>query len=106
MQNDGATVTLNLNNADFQQGLFALGKDERNKAIETLRKISKMRWDQIYADNGLKWEKITTATPPKGASVVYTLRISRSRRATAYRDGTTMCFLSIAPDHDATYGRK
>jgi hypothetical protein len=37
---------------------------------------------------------------------VYSLRISRSRRATAHRDGEFMRLLTIAPDHDATYGKK
>lgn len=100
------TVALDLNNPVFQRNLFALEKDERHQAVETLRKISQMRWDQIYADKGLHWEKIHSVTPPKGIPAIYSLRLNRARRATAYRDGNIMRFLTIAPDHDATYGRK
>jgi len=34
------------------------------------------------------------------------MRITQSRRATAYREGNFMRFLTIAQDHDAAYGRK
>jgi hypothetical protein len=34
------------------------------------------------------------------------MRITQSRRATAYREGNFMRFLAIAQDHDAAYGRK
>ena len=44
--------------------------------------------------------------PPKGIGAVYTLRITQSRRASAYRDGNFLRFLTIAPDHDAAYGKK
>jgi hypothetical protein len=37
---------------------------------------------------------------------VYSLRISRSRRATAHRDGEFLLLLTIAPDHDSTYRKK
>lgn len=106
MMGDGATVTLDLNNPVFQDNLFLLEKDERHQAVDTLRKISRMTWQQVYSDKGLHWEKIHSVTPPKGIPAIYSLRINRSRRATAYRDGNVMRFLTIAPDHDATYGRK
>jgi hypothetical protein len=106
MANDGKTVELDLNNPIFQQNLFGLEKDERHQAVETLRKIRSLRWDQVYADKGLRWEKITSVTPPKGIPAIYSLRINGSRRATAFRDGNVMRFLTVAPNHDATYGRK
>ncbi|GHC50294.1 hypothetical protein [Neogemmobacter tilapiae] len=104
MPND--RVELDLNNPVFQENLFNLPKDIRHQAIETLRKIRQLTWQQVYSDNGLKWEKILSVTPPKGIAALYSLRISQSRRATAYRDGNLMRMLTIAPDHDATYGRK
>jgi len=61
---------------------------------------------QLYRDPGIKWEKITSITPQAGIDAVYSLRISRSRRATAHREGAYMRLLTIAPDHDATYGKK
>lgn len=106
MANDQKTVELDLNNAIFQENLFGLEKDARHQAVDTLRKIRAMRWEQVYSDKGLHWEKITSVTPPKGMSAIYSLRINRSRRATLYRDGNFMRFLTIASDHDATYGKK
>ncbi len=99
-------VRLDLNNPVFQENLLALPKPERHSALETLKKLRQMSWNQIYRDNGLKWEKIVSITPPAGVSALYSLRITQSRRATAYRDGDFMRLLTIAPDHDATYGKK
>jgi hypothetical protein len=65
-----ALVRLDLNNPVFQEHLFDLQKPERNSAIDTLRKIRLLSWDQVY------------------------------------RDGDFIRLLTIAPDHDSTYGRK
>ena len=99
-------VRLDLNNPVFQDNLFALQKPDRHSALETLNKVRQMSWTQVYRDQGLKWEKITSIKPPPGIPALYSLRITQSRRATAYRDGDFMRFLTIAPDHDATYGQK
>jgi len=101
-----ALVLLDLNNPIFQETLFALPKPERHSAVETLKKIRQLNWPQLYEDRGLKWEKITSVTPPVGIDAIYSLRLSQSRRSTAYRDGEYLRFLTVAPDHDATYGRK
>jgi hypothetical protein len=99
-------VRLDLNNPVFQENLLTLPKPDRHSALETLNKLRRMSWAQVYRDNGLKWEKIVGITPPKGIATIYSLRITQSRRATAYRDGAFIRFLTIAPDHDATYGRR
>ncbi len=99
-------VRLDLNSTVFQKHLFGLQKPERNAAIDTLRMIRQLTWGQLYRDNGLKWEKIVSVKPPQGADALYALRITQARRCTAYRDGDFMRFLTIAPDHDGTYGRK
>jgi hypothetical protein len=99
-------VRLDLNNPVFQANLLTLQKPERHAALDTLNKIRQMSWDQVYRDNGLKWEKISSVTPPAGADAIYSLRITQARRSTAYRDGEYMRFLTVAPDHDSTYGRK
>jgi hypothetical protein len=99
-------IRLDLNNPFFQEQLFALQKPERNAAIDTLRKIHLLSWGQLYRDNGLKWEKIVSVKPPQGIDAIYSLRITQSRRCTAYRDGDFLRFLTVAPDHDSTYGRK
>ena len=100
------TIRLDLNNPVFQEQLLTLQKPERHAALDTLNKIRQLTWNQLYRDPGLKWEKITSVRPPVGIDAVYSLRISRSRRATAHRDGEFMRLLTIAPDHDATYGKK
>ena len=99
------TIRLDLNNPVFQGQLLTLQKPERHAALETLNKIRQLTWNQLYRDSGLKWEKITSVRPSVGIDAVYSLRISRSRRATAFRDGDFIRLLTIAPDHDATYGK-
>lgn len=83
-----------------------LPKQERHSVLETLKRLMGMTWEQVYRDNGLHWEKITSITPPKGIQSIYSIRITRSMRATAYREGNVLRLLTIAPDHDATYGKK
>ena len=72
----------------------------------TLRKLIQLTWDQVYRDQGLKWEKVSSVKPPPGIDAIYTLRITRARRATAFRQGDFLRFLTIEPDHDAAYGKK
>ena len=106
MASRDAEVRLDLNNPVFQEQLLSLQKNERHAALDTLNKIRKLSWNQLYRDQGIKWEKITSIKPPSGIDAVYSLRISQSRRATAHRDGDFIRLLTIAPDHDATYGKK
>ena len=106
MGGNEAPVRLDLNNPVFQEHLFCLQKAERNSAIDTLRKIRQLTWAQLYRDNGLKWEKIISVKPSQGIDAIYSLRITQSRRCTAYRDGEFMRLLTVAPDHDSTYGKK
>jgi hypothetical protein len=106
MASRDASVRLDLNNPVFQEQLLSLQKNERHAALDTLNKIRKLSRNQLYRDQGIKWEKITSIKPPAGIDAVYSLRISQSRRATAHRDGDFIRLLTIAPDHDATYGKK
>lgn len=99
-------VRLDLNNPVFQENLLTLQKPERQAVLDTLNKIRQMTWNQVYRDSGIKWEKIISVKPPTGIAAIYSLRISQNRRAAAYRDGDFMRFLTIAPDHDSTYGKK
>lgn len=100
------SVQLDLNNPVFQENWLNLDKQERSRVTDTLKKLRQLTWNQVYRDQGLKWEKVASLQPPKGIDAIYTLRITQSRRATAYRDGNFMRLLTIAPDHDATYGKK
>ena len=99
-------VKLDLNNPAFQGNLLELDKTERNRVLDTLKKLLKLDWEQVYRDPGLKWEKITSVRPPKGIEAIYSLRITQARRATAFRDGEFIRFLTVQPDHDATYGKR
>ncbi len=99
-------VRLDLNNPIFQGNLLALEKQERNAVLDTLNKLRQMTWNQVYRDSGLKWEKINSVKPPEGIDAIYSLRITLSRRATAYRQQDFIRLLTIAADHDSTYGKK
>lgn len=99
-------IRLDLNNPVFQEHLFKLQKVDRHAALDTLNKIRQLTSIQLYPGPGIKCEKITSIKPPVGIDAVYSLRISRSRRATAHRDGEFLRLLTIAPDHDATYGKR
>lgn len=99
-------VRLDLNNPVFQENLLTLQKPERHAALDTLNKLRQMTWNQVYRDSGLKWEKIISVKPPTGIDAIYSLRITQARRATAYREGEFIRLLTIAPDHDKTYGKK
>ncbi|QCW84959.1 hypothetical protein EQU24_21350 [Methylotuvimicrobium buryatense] len=83
-----------------------LQKPERHAALDSLNKIRQMTWNQVYRDSGIKWEKIISVNPPTGIDAIYSLRITQARRATAYCDGDFIRLLTIAPDHDNTYGKK
>ncbi len=101
-----ALIRLDLNNPVFQENLLSLQKSERHAALDTLNKIRQLTWNRLYRDNGLKWEKVISVKPPAGVAAIYSLRITQSRRATAFRDGDFIRLLTIAPDHDSTYGKK
>jgi len=85
---------------------LGLDKIERNRVLDTLKKLLQLTWNQVYRDQGLKWEKISSVPPPQGVDSLYSLRITQARRATAYRSGDFIRFLTIEPDHDAAYGKK
>jgi len=100
------TLRLDLNNPVFQDALFSLQKTERLAVLDTLKKLRQITWNQLYADKGLRWEKIHSIKPPKGSPALYSMRITKRCRATAYRDGDILRFLTICSDHDAAYGKK
>jgi hypothetical protein len=95
-------VKIDLNNPVFQDHLFRLQKNEQVAILKTLRKISQMSWEQVYADKGLKWEAIISRTGPHGAWL-YTFRIGKGFRAVACRERDWMRILSLHPDHDSAY---
>lgn len=102
----GPGVRLDLNNPVFQRDLLALQKTERHAALDTLAKLRRLTWQQVYRDKGLRWEKIASVKPPPGIDALYSLRLTQGRRAVAYREGEFIRLLSIPSDHDATYGKR
>lgn len=102
---DDNIVKLDLNNPIFQKNWLSLEKSERDRVTNTLSKLMQLTWNQLYTDQGLKWEKISSIKPPSNIKVIYSLRITQSRRATAYREQDFIRLLTIQQDHDSTYGK-
>jgi hypothetical protein len=100
--NAATPIRLDLNNPVFQKALFDLIKTDQRNILNTLKKITRMTWPQVYSDQGLKWEAILSRKGPKGRRL-YTFRISRGFRAIGYRDGPWLRILSLHPDHDSAY---
>ncbi len=97
-----ASVQLDLNNPVFQRNLFSLQKNEQWAIFQTLRKLSRMTWKQVYGDGGLKWEAIQSRTGPHGEKL-YSFRIGKAFRAVACREESWLRVLSLHPDHDTAY---
>ena len=95
-------IQLDLNNPIFQADLLDLGKNEAWAVLKTLRLLQKMSWEQVQTSKGLRWELIQTRQGPSGERL-YSLRISRSCRAIAWRDGSWMRFISLHLDHSSAY---
>ncbi len=95
-------LQLDLNNPEFQEQLFELGKDGQRSVLNTLRKLSKMTWEGVYRDAGLKWEALASKVGPHGARL-YSLRMGKSFRAVACRQDDWLRILSLHPDHDSAY---
>jgi hypothetical protein len=97
-----ARVVLDLNSPVFQEDWFALEREEALSVLATLRKIRLLDWDQLYRDKGLHWEAISSRSGP-ASKRLHSLRITRSMRAVAYREGDFLRFLSLHRDHDSAY---
>jgi hypothetical protein len=95
-------IKIDLNNPNFQQTFFSLEKNEQAALLKTLKKISQLNWEQLYLDNGLKWEKITSKTSKSG-NQIYSFRFSQKYRATALRQENFLRMLMLHTDHDSAY---
>ena len=47
-------ILIDLNNKKFQNSLFNLEKLEQRALLNTLRKISKLSWEELYKDKGIR----------------------------------------------------
>lgn len=97
-------VRLDLNDSEFQADLFGLPKQQQLSVLSTLKKLSRMTWDQVYRDPGLKWEAVKSQAGPRQGRL-YSLRLGKGFRAVAYREEQWLKILSLHPDHDSAYGR-
>ena len=95
-------IRLDLNNPTFQRQLFDLPKQEQRSVLTTLKKLSRMTWQQVYRDSGLKWEAILSKPGPGGRRL-YTFRCGKGFRAVAFRQDEFLRLLSLHPDHDSAY---
>jgi hypothetical protein len=95
-------ILLDLNNPEFQANLLALDKPQAWAVLQTLRLLQAMDWLQLQQSKGLRWELIQSRQGPQGERL-YSLRVSRSCRAVAWRDGDWLRLLSPHPDHDSAY---
>ena len=95
-------IRLDLNNPVFQAQLLDLNKQEAWAVLKTLRLLQRMSWEQIQVSKGLHWELIQSKQGASGERL-YSLRISRTCRAVAFREGDWLRLLSVHPDHDSDY---
>ena len=95
-------IRLDLNNPEFQGNLLDLDKPQAWAVLQTLRLLQAMTWLQLQQSKGLRWELIQSRQGPQGERL-YSLRVSRSCRAVAWREGDWLRFLSLHPDHDSAY---
>ncbi len=95
-------IELDLNHPGFQADLFKLEKDEVVRFFNTLRKIRRLSWHQVYQAKGLNWEPAGMRLGPHGERL-YSIRVSRKFRAVVFREGNFMAFVSLHPDHDSAY---
>ena len=100
MSGNDAKVLLDLNFPDFQTDLFDLDASEVKKVFKTFRKLCGLTWNEVFRDQGLRWEEVKSV-PGK-----YTLRLSQSYRAVAHREGRFMRLVALHQDHDGAYGKK
>lgn len=97
-----AKIKLDLNDANFQNDLINLEKIEVFAFTKTLKKIMQLSWQELYYDNGLKWEAIKGKQTASG-NKIYTFRFSQKYRATALREGDILRILALCVDHDSAY---
>ena len=70
--------------------------------LKTLRILQAISWKQLQSSKGLRWELIQSRQGPAGQRL-YSLRITRSCRAVAWRNGTWLRLLSLPPEPDPPY---
>ncbi|MDX1920375.1 MAG: hypothetical protein SFU25_06530 [Candidatus Caenarcaniphilales bacterium] len=95
-------MKIDLLDASIQDLIFELQIEDQLAFLKLLKKLYKMTWNQIYVDNGLKWEKIRSRKGNRGEDL-YSIRINQKFRAVVFRENDYLCFVSLHPDHDSAY---
>lgn len=94
-------ILIDMNYFLFQEKLFELEKIEQRALLNTLKKISKLEWEKLYQDKGIRWELIISKTIKE--TNTYSFRFSQKYRGTAYRKGNCLVLLDLFVDHDSAY---
>ena len=96
------SIKIDLNNTEFQKDLFNLEKQELSALVKALKKIHKLSWTELYSDQGLKWQAISSKQTKSGQRI-YTFRFSQKYRASALREDDFLRLLALHTDHDSAY---
>jgi plasmid maintenance system killer protein len=91
-------ILMDMNAVEFQRSLFKLEAIEQRALLNTLRKMTKLTWDALHVDKGIRWELIANKEQN-----IYSFRFSKKYRATAYRKNNVCVLLELFPDHDSAY---
>ena len=94
-------MEFDLNRPQFQRDLLELEKADLLAFFKTLRKLRALAWSQVYRDKGLRWESIKSLEAD-----AYTIRVTQKCRAVVQRDGDSLRFISLHPDHDSAYKKR
>jgi hypothetical protein len=95
-------VLVDLNDADFQRDFVKLDNENTLAFRNTLRKLLRLEWNQVYRDSGLNWELIL-GQPKDTISRLYSIRVTQKFRAVVSRQDSWLRFHELHPDHDGAY---
>lgn len=87
--------------------LHDLKKAELKKLVKFIKKTEKMNWGTIRTHKGLKYETISSLTPPKYLSKDVTLksmRVDEGYRVVGYKENEYFYIVWIDPNHKVYKG--
>ncbi len=93
----------------FMEALAGLQEDDQDAILNTIDKIQKMTWDDVYKTSsktagqkrGINYEPLDQQTA--SGRKMATIRASAKIRIRVCRDEQFMRFISIHVDHDSAY---
>ncbi len=99
-------IAINLSSPALVSQIAELSRENLVSFQKTLRKILQLSWNQLYQDQGLKWEEITSIPDIVLANKKYrpySIRLNQKFRAVVMRKENEMIFISLHTDHDSAY---